>query len=176
MNIQDMSREELIALVMEQQKRIGYLECDQAFGGILNRNAVASKPICSDHKLVQIDIANMHAANHAFTMDGVDKLICSFVDNFRHTDTVIRWGGDEIVIIPSDDSNMEAFVKRLDYVLHDNNLYAVIAVVTTSEDITETVGRADELVSAVKLSLELNHMKPGRDELYRVLDSHIIYE
>lgn len=176
MNIQDMTREQLIALVQQQQSRIAYLECDQAFGGIQNRNAVASKPICAGRKLVQIDICNMHAANHMYTMDGVDKLICAFVDQFRHTDTIIRWGGDEIVIIPSDDSNMDAFCTRLDVVLHDNNLYGVIAVVTTSTDITETVKRADMLVSAVKLSLELNHMKPGRDELYRVLDSHIVYE
>ncbi len=168
-NYNELSREELIA-------RINQLEIDSAFG-ILNRNGAMARysTIESGKSLIMVDIANMHAANHKFTMNGVDTLIRNVVKEFRHDDLVIRFGGDELVILLNS-GNAEEYVKRFDAAMKQNHLYAVYAIVTTSNSLLESVVRADALVSEVKYALELNGMKPDRSAEYKVLESHIISE
>lgn len=169
MNYDNMTREELIALIEK-------LSIDSAFQ-VMNRNAAELRysTIKSGKSLIMVDIANMHAANHKYTMHGVDTMIQNVIDSFRHSDIVIRWGGDELVIILNSGCPLE-YITRFDQVMRNNNLYGVYGVVTTSDNLRESVKRADALVMQVKLCLELNNMKPSRDQEYMVLDSHVVNE
>jgi GGDEF domain-containing protein len=169
MNYDDMTREELIAMVEK-------LTIDSAFG-IINRNAaeLSYSTIESGKQLIMFDIANMHGANHKYTMAGVDTMIRTLINEFRHSDILIRWGGDEIVILLNSGCALE-YIDRFDTVARANNLYGVYGIVTTSNSLVESVARADALVMQVKLCLELNGMKTSRDQEYSLLDSHVVNE
>lgn len=169
MNYDAMSRDELIAA-------IEILTIDAAFG-IMNRNAAMLKhsTIESGKSLIMFDIANMHGANHKYTMCGVDNMIRTLINTFRQSDILIRYGGDEIVILLNSGNALE-YIDRFDAVARANNLYGVYGIVTTSTSLEESVNRADALVMAVKTSLELNGLKASRDQEYSLLDSHVVTE
>jgi len=153
---------------------IAKLQMDCTFG-ILNKNgAMMLYGNVEDGKnLIFIDLCNVHAANHKHTMAGYDAMINKMLDSFRHSDTIIKYGGDELVIILNS-GNPEEYMKRMDYVMQQNNIYAVMVSVKTQGGLQKSIDKADAIVSEVKMSLELNGMKPDRNEEYTCLDSHII--
>ena len=167
--LETMNKEELIAMMMD-------LGMDRAFG-VISRNMAQSfyKTIDSGKILIMIDIANMHAANHLFTMDGTDRRIKNVTDAIRMSDLVIRWGGDELVIVLNS-GDIEDYLVRLDELMQANDLYGVYGVVTTSTDLAESVNRADSIVSATKLMLEVTGQKPDRNAQYVCLNSVTVYE
>ncbi len=169
MNYDNMTRDQLIALIEQ-------LTIDSAFG-IINRNGAMMRynDIEDGRTLILLDLCNLHALNHKYTNAGVDQLIRNVVNQFRHDDSVIRYGGDELVIILNSGNGQE-YVKRFDSVMHANDMYAVYAIVTTSNGLENSVAKADELLTAVKVSIELNGMKPDRNQPYELLDSHVISE
>lgn len=170
--LESMSKDDLINLVMENG-------IDRAFG-IMTRNMAElfHSTIESDKYLVFVDLANIHAANHSEEMGymaGVDEKIRVVTDNIRHSDLVIRWGGDEIVIVLNR-GDINTYLDRLESLMLENNLYCVYGIVKTSDSLTETVKRADRIVNAVKDDLERSGKKPGRNEPYKRLDSVTVYE
>lgn len=168
--LQQMNHNDLVEFAMK-------LGIDRGFG-IMTRGMAQMfySTIDTGKTLIFLDLANIHAANHKYTMNTVDQFVSSVLDQFRHNDTWIKWAGDEIVcILENTDTDIAAFIDRLDNVMAEHNLYAVYGVVTTSTDLVESVKRADAIVSATKLDLELSGKKPDRNEEYRRLDSVTVY-
>lgn len=163
--------------------RIAHLEAENAklkldpFTGIMNAAGALSlhANIPAGKKLIFIDMCNIHAMNHKYLMAGVNERWVNVFNHMRLTDILIKWGGDEFVIILND-GDVEQFLDRLDDTFHKFDCYAVYSVVTTSNSLNESVARADAIAMKKKLELEQTGQKPGRDEPYRVLPSHIVYE
>jgi hypothetical protein len=122
-----------------------------------------------------IDFCNVHACNHFYGgMTGTnERWKASFAT--RGDDTIVKWGGDEVIVLLRD-YDVEGYLARLIHAMRENNVYAVIAVVRTSDNLVETAHRADALCTSVKNHLEETGQKPHRDAPYVCLDSHIIYE
>jgi GGDEF domain-containing protein len=153
------------------------LEIDPAFG-CYNRGAgeLNYPTVKNGYAVVFIDIANMHALNHKYTMAIVDEFIANVINVARDSDIVYRHGGDEIVcVVPAADVN--GFVDRLDSVMSDNNLYGVYGIVYCNKNtaIQNAVKRGDELVMAVKAILDANGSRPDRNALYVKYDSVRVY-
>jgi diguanylate cyclase (GGDEF)-like protein len=167
--LETMNKDELVNMLMS-------MGMDRAFG-VISRNMAETfyTSIESGKTLIMIDIANMHAMNHKFNMNGVDTRIKNVTDVIRHSDLVIRWGGDELVIVLNS-GNVADYLIRLDELMAANDLYAVYGVVTTSESLSESVARADEKISATKLMLEVTGQKPDRNAEYVKLNSVTVYE
>lgn len=167
--LETMDKNELIDMLMN-------MGMDRAFG-VISRNMAETfyTTIEAGKTLIMVDIANMHALNHAFTMAGADERIKNVTDTIRHSDLVVRWGGDEIVIVLNS-GNVSEYIIRLNELMAANDLYAVICAVTTSESLVETVNRADEKISATKLMLEVTGQKPDRNAPYVCLNSIVISE
>src|SRR5688500_243134 len=158
-NIHTMSREELIAYVETT------LEVDPAFQ-CMNRIGAERRytSVNTDQALIFIDIANMHALNHKYTMSGADERIRNVVSSVRQTDTIWRYGGDELIcLVPA--ANVEGFLKRIEQLMSDNDLYAVYGIVFCDRmTIMESaIARADLAVMQVKATLDANGMKPDRN-------------
>lgn len=129
----------------------------------------------SDKTLLFIDLANMHGLNHKYSMSLADQFINNVLNTFRHNDTWIRWGSDEIVVI-LDSGNVCELINRLHVEMTANNLYAVYGIVTTSTDLQESIDRADAIVMSAKSQLEKYGLKAGRDEVYSVKASVVVSE
>lgn len=165
--LQTMNKDELIAFL----SNVMY---DQHTGYLLGSAAVKiHATIESGKSLVYVDMCNVHACNHTYTTTGTnDRWIKSFG---RRNDNIIKWGGDEFVIL-LDNEDAQGFVDRLVTTMRDNDVYAVIGTVTTSNSLIETVQRADAIVMQTKLMLEAIGKKPHRDAPYVCLDSVIVTE
>lgn len=169
MNFQELSKEELIAVIEKLSSDAFTGHMNAAFAKMTHSRIPANK------YLIMVDLCNVHAMNHKYTMNGTNARWIKIFADMRLEDIVIKWGGDEFVlIIDTDDIN--GFIARLDEKMHANNCYAVYGVVKTSNDLEESVNRADTIVNLVKYNLEINGLKPGRDEEYKVLESHVIFE
>jgi GGDEF domain-containing protein len=129
----------------------------------------------SGKTLLYIDLANIHGANHLYGRETVDQFTNNVIKHFRHSDTWIRWGGDEIVCILNSGDIVD-FIGRLDRIMSDNNLYAVYAYVTTSESLEESVNRADMICMQCKAQLEKFGLKAGRCDPYVRLSSQVVTE
>lgn len=142
---------------------------------VLNKNGLMAlhSDIEDGKDLIFIDLCNVHSANHKFTMAGYDELVNNALVDFRHSDIWAKIGGDEFVVILNS-GNVVDFIDRLNAAMRLNNVYAVFAAVKTHGGLKNSIDAADMLVSEVKLSLELNGMKPSRSEEYKCLESHII--
>lgn len=126
---------------------------------------------------ILIDLANMHGANHAFSMQGVDIRIKNTLDHFNaRQGDFIRYGGDEIIAILPPESDFYTFIARFDTELCNNDLYALYTVVIASESFDETFSRADALLSAKKLEIEQLGLKPSRNDAYLCMESILIVE
>jgi GGDEF domain-containing protein len=125
--------------------------------------------------LLYIDLANIHGANHLYGREMVDQFTHNVLNQFRHSDTWIRWGGDEIVCILNNGDIVD-FIDRLDLIMSTNNLYAVYAYVTTSSSLEESVNRADAICMQCKLQLEKFGLKADRCEEYKRLSSQVVTE
>ena len=173
MNIHDalkiMTRDELIALLTETT--------NDPFTGIMNAAGAKAfhSRIPENKALLFIDMCNVHAMNHKYTMNGTNKAWMNIFADNRLEDVLIKWGGDEFVVIIDRDT-LEGYLTRLQEKMIANDVYAIVAIVTTSNSLQESVNRADDIVSSAKYMQELNGMKPGRDEAYSMGDTHIIYE
>lgn len=175
MNAYDnMTQAELIAVIQKQQKDIEFLSHDISFN-ILKKEAgvLRYNNLHTDAQVVFIDLCNVHAGNHFFTMDGYDELVKAFTR--RITDVAIKFGGDEIVIILDKNVNVWSYMQYVASVMAENNIYAVIAATTACGTLLETAKKLDKIVSAEKLAQEKNGEKPARDAEYVCLDSTIIY-
>lgn len=170
MNYDNMTREDLIAMIES-------LSYDKSFGVMKKERGILDYGNIADGTdVIFIDLANVHAANHLYTMDGYDQFVRNVLDNIKHEDTVIKFGGDEIVIIPRNGTHLEEYINRLMALMYSNNIYAVIATMKSMNGLCATVKELDVIVSGEKLRLEESGLKPCRDEKYRVLESVVIYE
>lgn len=169
-----MTHDELVAYCLSLQTKVNEYQIDQAFG-ILNRTAAYDQFNELRYKwFIMIDIANMHAANHTYTMAGVDQRINAVINTFRSEDTY-RHGGDEICIIVDRRTDINAFLNRIDTAMAENNLYGVYAAVYSDETTIDNAAQlCDMLLMIKKTMIDRAGMKPGRDEPYRKLDSHFI--
>jgi GGDEF domain-containing protein len=167
--LNEMTKEQLINLVCQ-------LGIDGTFK-LMTRDmaTIFHSHIESGKILLFIDIANMHAMNHLYGMSTVDQFINNVIDNFRSSDTWIRWGSDEMVCIMNSGDLVE-FIDRLDSDMRDNNLSAVYAHVTTSNSLLESISRADAICMNAKLQLERFGLKASRDEVYTRLTSVVVTE
>lgn len=168
----------LLARIAELESQVKTLSNDP-FTGILNAaGALLTHPTIPANKtLIFIDMCNLHAMNHLYSMNGTNQRWIESLAfmKMRLNDVLIKWGGDEFVII-IDSESTEGFIERLDASFHANDCYAVYGVVTTSNSLQESVNRADSLVMKKKLELENAGLKPHRDAPYICLDSHVVYE
>lgn len=168
MNYDTMSRDDLIAMIET-------LSYDQSFGILKKERGILEYGNIADGTdVIYLDLCNVHAANHLYTNDGYDCFVRNVTDKIKHSDAVIKFGGDELVIIPRNGTHIVEYLDRLTRLLRDNNIYAVIAYTQSVNGLTATVKTLDKIVSAEKKRLEENGLKPSRDEAYKVLDSIII--
>jgi hypothetical protein len=168
MNYDNLTREELIAVIQE-------LSFDRSFGIIKKERGILDYGnIVDGTDVIYIDLANVHAANHLYTMDGYDSFVRNVTAQIKHEDVVIKFGGDEIVIIPRNGTSLVDYIARLNTLLKDNNIYAVIASTKSINGLCETVKYLDAIVSAEKTELEATGKKPARDQVYTVRDSSIL--
>lgn len=147
------------------------------FTHIMNASAANTfhKNIPAGKMLLMIDMCNVHGMNHKYTMDGTNERWINIFSDNRLEDVLIKWGGDEFVVI-LDIESVAGYIERLQQKMIANDVYAIVGIVTTSNNLKESVCRADNIVTAAKYSQEINGMKPGRDEVYCMGDSHFIYE
>lgn len=164
--IETMSHSELIAYAKK-------LEWDSAFSCLKREAGELRLPIVSaGYTLLFIDIADMHGANHKYTMAMVDGFIQNVINDMRYTDIVYRHGGDEIVCVLKTD-NISAVIDRIDSIMSANNLYGVYAAVFCNNNtpIANAVKRGDQAVMAIKSALDSNGKKAGRKDTYVKRDS-----
>lgn len=164
-----MSKEQLIDLVCK-------LSIDGTFK-LLNRDIAKLfySEITAGGILLFIDLANMHGLNHKYGMSTADQFINNVLDQFRHSDTWIRWGSDEIVCVMASGDIVD-FIGRLDYAMAENDLYAVYAYVTTSESLLETIERADTVCMNAKDQLDKFGLKARREDQYCRFTSTVVTE
>lgn len=167
--LESMSKEDLV-------KFATMLGIDRGFG-IMTRNMAQTlmSDIEAGQTLVFADLCNVHAANHLYTMAGYDERVDRVLAEVRHSDTIIKWGGDEIVFIVNS-GNVAEYVSRIKELMAANDIYAVFGIVTTSTSLVESVKRADAIVSVTKLMLETTGQKPSRDAEYVCLESIVVSE
>lgn len=149
---------------------------DQHTGYMLgSAAAVLLRRITPGRRLVFVDFCNVHACNHFYggLAPTNERWVASFQS--RDDDTIIKWGGDEIAILLPD-VDVDGYITRLTGAMRTNNVYAVIGIVTTSDDLMETIVRADSIVTKKKVELEESGQKPHRDEPYVCLDSFVVRE
>lgn len=174
MNYNNLSHEQLIAIIEAQNAQIEFLSKDISFNilkkesGVLHHNNIANGT-----EIIFIDLCNVHAANHLYTMDGYDQFVRNVTN--RIDDIAIKFGGDEIVIILPENSNAWAYMHRIAEIMQNNNIYAVMCATKSHGTLLETVKTLDAVVSAEKLALEQNGEKPNRDAEYTCLESIILY-
>lgn len=168
-NFADLSKEELIVVL---NKVIW-----DAHTGFLSGNAAAAlgASVEAGDIAVYLDFCNVHACNHFYggLMGTNTRWINCFTS--RGDDTIIKWGGDEIVVLLKN-YDVEGYIHRLVNSMKENNVYAVITIVRTSSDLIETIARADTICTSVKNELERTGKKPHRDAPYVCLDSIVVYE
>lgn len=168
MNLQDCSKAELLAIIET-------LSTDLSFGIMKKERGILEYGNIADNTpVIFIDLANVHAANHLYTMDGYDSFVRNVTSAIKHEDVVIKFGGDEVVILPRTGTHIAEYIARLTTLLHTNNIYAVIASAPSINGLVETVKYLDAIVSDVKLELELTGKKPSRDEAYHVMESVVV--
>ena len=147
MSLQDLTRDELIAMVE-------YLSNDQSFGIMKKERGIFDYGnIANGTDVIFLDLCNVHAANHLYTMAGYDQMVRNVTEQIKHLDAVIKFGGDELVIIPRNGTHIVEYVTRLCEVLKTNNIYAVIAYTKSHGGLVETVESLDKIVSAKKLQI-----------------------
>jgi hypothetical protein len=161
MNLEKMSKNELIELLNGGM-------WDQHTGFLLgNFASVVWGELPAGKAAVFIDFCNAHAGNHKFTMAGQSARWTNSISLcVRPGDKITKWGGDEFVVI-LDSSDAAGFVARCAAECLRNEVHAVFAVVTTSNDLRETVNRADTIAMAEKRRIEAAGEKQGRDEAYK---------
>jgi GGDEF domain-containing protein len=167
--LESMSKADLVELALN-------LGIDGTFK-LINRNfaLLFYTEIESGKTMLMIDLANMHGINHKYSMSTVDQFINNVLDQFRSSDFWIRWGSDEIIVILNSGDAVD-FISRLDAVMAENELYAVYGIVTTSNNLVESINRADSIVMAEKCRLERCGLKPDRNQEYCRLASSIVCE
>lgn len=167
--LESMTKDELVNLTMQ-------LGVDGTFK-IINRNfaLIFHTKIEASKTLVMIDLANMHGINHLKGMNVVDYCINNVLEGFRSSDTWIRWGSDEFVVLLNSGDVVD-FINRFDAVMQENDLYATYGIVSTSTDLVESINRADAVVMAAKLQLEKFGLKAGRNDHYVRLTSTVVCE
>ena len=168
MNYDNMSQAELIAI-------IEILSMDVSFGIMKKERGILDYgDIADGTDVIFIDLGNVHAANHKYTQDGYDSFVRNVTSKLKNEDTLIKFGGDEIVIIPRAGTRIVQYIARITTLLQDNNIYAVLAATKSLGGLCDTVKYLDAIVSAEKLELELTGAKPHRDQPYQLLESFVI--
>lgn len=164
----------LISVVLWYRAEVYKFSFDAAFN-CMNRMAAEAKykALRGFSHVIFIDIANMHGLNHAYSMAEADEFIRNVVAQLRTRDIVVRWGGDELVIL-SQTNDIESLTNKIGDILHANNLYGVI-VATEADNLAQSVKKCDAECMSIKKHLEETGKKPGRNEAYKVLDNVIAY-
>lgn len=182
-HLSNLTQDQLIGLIAYQNeiiksaaKNIQSLQIDP-MTGIMNASGAFTfhSTIPADKALLMIDMCNVHAMNHKYTMDGTNERWINIFSDNRLEDTLIKYGGDEFVVI-LDSNDVAGYIERLENKMIANDVYAIVSVVNTSNSLKESIDRADEIVTAAKYTQEINGMKPSRDTEYCIGDTHIIYE
>jgi diguanylate cyclase (GGDEF)-like protein len=125
--------------------------------------------------VILIDIANMHAMNHFYSMNGVDTRIKNFCAELRSNDIVAKFGGDELVIIVKSTNDIIAYTDRIVEIMRSNDLYGVIAVTFSNNGLNATFNHLDTHLSSMKLALETLGLKADRNAEYACGLSQVIY-
>lgn len=172
MDYSKLSKQELLDI-------LHFARIDRSFGIIKKEFGIIEYGNVADGSIViYLDLANVHAANHKYSMDGYDKFVQNVMNELRESDILIKFAGDEIVILPKNINNaadLKTYIMRLSKLLADNNIYAVIAITTAVNGLENTVLYLDKIVSCKKLELEVCGLKPHRDAEYVCLNSIVMY-
>lgn len=182
MTFSTLSNEQLIALIAYQSEQLNKAAQDiqslqiDHMTGIMNASGAYTfhSTIPANKALLMIDMCNVHAMNHKYTMDGTNERWVNIFSDNRLEDVLIKYGGDEFVVI-LDQKDVVGYIERLEQKMIANDVYAIVGIIITSNDLKESINRADEIVTAAKYSQEINGMKPSRDEIYSMGESHFIY-
>ncbi len=159
-NLDTLSREQMISCMF-----------DVHTGWLLGSAAQYIVKPQEGQSLIYVDMCNVHACNHKYTMSGTNA---RWIASFRSTDNLVKIGGDEIGIYVNDE-DVGGFLRRVTEAMVHNGVYAVFVVLGTSGSFTEDINRADAMCSAIKLDLEQTGRKPNRDMPYVCLDSIVEY-
>jgi len=169
MNYNDLTRSELLDLV-------NVLSIDRSFEIMKKEACIFHYDNISDGEIVLfIDLCNVHAANHKYSMAGYDRFVRNVTRTIRESDIIAKFGGDELVIILRSTADIKAFVARLITIMAENNIYAVIACTTSYNGLVATVEYLDKHVSYHKLLAERTGSKPDRSKDYECLASTVVY-
>lgn len=167
MNYDCMTREDLIAYIES-------IRIDRSFEVLKKESALVEWNVADNTPIILIDIASMHAANHKYTMNGVDQFIRNVTKEIRSTDKIAKFGGDELVIVLESCDNAWAYMHRVAGIMRDNNLYAVMAAMPAKNGLENTFKMLDAIVMAEKEEQDKNGEKDRHAE-YTVKESTIIY-
>lgn len=161
MDINTLSRSAAIELLSQ-------VMYDQHTGYLLGSAAIHTVSVNPGDTMLYIDFCAVHSCNHAYTMEGTNA---KWINSFRGTDNVIKWGGDElIVMLPYADT--EGAINRLVSNMQYNDVYAVIVVLTCDDSLVSTAIRADRILTDVKKGLD----KVSRNAEYMCGDCTVVYE
>ena len=168
-SLHHLSNAELIDLLLlsRYDPHTGYLTSHAA---LLFHNDIAAGETC-----IFVDMCRVHMLNHI--LGGEEPTNERWVNAFqaRCSDEIIKWGGDEFVIILPN-ADVEGYLARITTSMRANDVYGVFAVVHTSDKLRETVARAYRIAMHHKQEMEATGQTPHRDAPYICLDSVIIYE
>jgi len=167
---ENLTREELIAYC--------YGTMNDAFTGYMKKETALflHKNIPSGKALLFVDMCRVHKLNHTLgSMDATNERWIKSFSQMRYSDMIIKYGGDEFVIL-IEQKDVIGYIDRLTTAMLENEVYSIISVVTTSNDLAESIKRGDAIVNQYNGFLEELNMKPDRDAPYVCLPSTVIYE
>ena len=165
----DRTRKEIFLSQQELHK----LAITDELTGVFNRNKfnhVFAQEIARDHRyrttlgLLLIDIDHFKNINDSFGHEVGDRVLCKIAQllssAIRETDTLVRWGGEEFIVIAldMDEEMLRNFCDKLRQKIEDGE-YPVVGKVTVSigatllaqEDCQNTMlARADQALYAAK--------------------------
>lgn len=126
-NLENLTREQLISLVQQQQVEINAYRVDPSFG-ILSRAALEFDPPTQEG-VIFIDVDNMHQLNELWRYDIVNVRIREVFQRMRTSDTkAARWfSGDEFaVFLPLKDRDKTA--ARIRQLFADRGISVTMAL------------------------------------------------
>jgi len=112
--------------------------------------------------LIFVDIDNLKYINDSYGHDEGDKYLRQFVDSFRENareeDVVIRWGGDEFILIfeGATKENAQFIINRISTDFEGSFSYGIVSVPCEAIDMHKAIKIADERMYKAKYSKKIS--------------------
>lgn len=139
----------------------------------LRRQCLVKKPR-QDLSIALIDIEGFKIINDLMSYemgdDFLKKVALGFKNTIRDTDTAIRWGGDEfLLILPnSGKEQKEKIRERIKNVGKENKINLTIGIATIEANKDNKFNSIEEFVNEAEKELKANKSESSREKLARV--------